>query len=144
MGVIGDRAVGFWITVRGGLARHAPPMMAALAVALAFQFPLSSLWQGSTYAISPQAAADNAAMAVVPDGATVQTTLNLLAPLAARTDTFWLGNAGNPLTEYIVFDGKNSGYSPAPANVPAFIHQLYPTAGYQQIFSRSDVYVFRR
>jgi hypothetical protein len=28
--------------------------------------------------------------------------------------------------------------------VPAFIAQLYPTAGYRQIFSRSDVYVFRR
>ena len=119
-------------------------MMAAVAVALAFQFPLSGLWQGSTYTISPHVAADNAAMAVVPDGATVQTTLNLLAPLAARTDTFWIGTAGNPLTEYLVFDGKNSGYSPAPANVPAFIAQLYPTAGYQQIFDRSDVYVFRR
>ena len=140
----GDRAVGLWITARGALARHGPPMMAAVAVALAFQFPLSELWQGSTYTISPQVAADNAAMAVVPDGATVQTTLNLLAPLAARTDTFWLGNAGNPLTEYLVFDGKNSGYSPAPANVPAFIAQLYPTAGYRQIFDRSDVYVFRR
>ena len=119
-------------------------MMAAIAVALAFQFPLSSLWHGSTYTISPQVAADNAAMAVVPDGATVQTTLNLLAPLAARTDTFWIGNAGNPLTQYIVFDGKNSGYTPAPANVPAFIAELYPTAGYTQVFERSDVYVFRR
>jgi uncharacterized membrane protein len=144
LGVIGDRAVGLWITARGGLARHGPPMMAAVAVALAFQFPLSDLWQGSTYTISPHVAAENAAMAVVPDGATVQTTLNLLAPLAARTDTFWLGTAGNPLTEYLVFDGKNSGYSPAPANVPAFIAQLYPTARYQQIFDRSDVYVFRR
>jgi len=132
------------ISLRGGLARHGAPMMAAVAVALAFQFPLSGLWQGSTYAISPHVAADDAAMAVVPDGATVQTTLNLLAPLAARTDTFWIGNAGNPLTEYLVFDGKNSGYSPAPANIPAFIAELYPTAGYHQIFDRDDVYVFRR
>jgi uncharacterized membrane protein len=130
--------------LRGGLARHGAPMMAAIAVALAFQFPLSTLWQGSTYVISPQAAADNAALAVVPDGVTVQTTLNMLAPLAARTDTFWIGNAGNPLTQYIVFDGKNSGYTPAPGNVPAFIAELYPTAGYTQIFARGDVYVFRR
>ena len=143
-GVLGARVGGLGISLRDGLARHAPPMMAAIAVALAFQFPLSDLWQGSTYQVSPQAAADNAAMAVVPDGATVQTTLNLLAPLAARADTFWLGNAGNPLTEYLVFDGKNSGYTPAPTNVPAFIAQLYPTAGYQQIFDRDDVYVFRR
>jgi uncharacterized membrane protein len=130
--------------LRSGLARHGAPMMAAIAVALAFQFPLSTLWHGSTYLISPQVAADNAAMAVVPNGATVQTTLNLLAPLAARTDTFWIGNAGNPRTQYIVFDGKNSGYTPAPANIPAFIAQLYPGAGYTQVFERSDVYVFRR
>jgi uncharacterized membrane protein len=143
-GVLVDRVGGLWISARDGLARHAAPMMAALAVALAFQFPLSYLWQGSTYTISPHVAADNAAMAVVPDGATVQTTLNLLAPLAARTDTFWIGTAGNPLTEYLVFDGKNSGYSPVPTNVPAFIAELYPTAGYQQIFDRNDVYVFRR
>jgi uncharacterized membrane protein len=130
--------------ISDGLARHAAPMMAAVAVALAFQFPLSGLWQGSTYTISPHVAADNAAMAVVPDGATVQTTLDLLAPLAARTDTFWIGTAGNPLTEYLVFDGDNSGYSPVPDNVPAFIAHLYPTAGYQQIFDRDDVYVFRR
>ena len=144
VGRLGDRVGGLWISLRDGLARHAAPMMAAIAVALAFQFPLSDLWQGSTYAISPHVVADNAAMAVVPDGATVQTTLNLLAPLAARTDTFWIGNAGNPLTEYLVFDGENSGYSPVPANAPAFIAELYPSAGYQQIFDRDDVYVFRR
>jgi uncharacterized membrane protein len=130
--------------LRAGLARHGAPMMAAIAVALAFQFPLATLWHGSTYTISPQVDADNAAMAIVPDGVTVQTTLNLLAPLAARTDTFWIGNAGNPLTQYIVFDGKNSGYSPAPANIPAFIAELYPAAGYTEVFERSDVYVFRR
>jgi len=119
-------------------------MMLAVTVALAFQFPLSSLWQGSTYEISPHVAAADAAMAQVPDGATVQTTLNLLAPLAARTDTFWIGNGGNPITQYVVFDGQNSGYSPEPKSVPAFIKQLYPKDGYVQIFERDQVYVFRR
>jgi len=140
----GRRGSGLPARVRSGLVRHGAPMMAAVTVALAFQFPVSTLWHGSTYTISPQVEADDAAMAVVPDGATVVTTLNLLAPLAARTDTFWIGNAGNPLTTYIVFDGKNSGYVPAPANVPAFIAQLYPHAGYVLLFARSDVYVFRR
>jgi uncharacterized membrane protein len=144
MGVLGGRVGGLGSSIRGGLARHGPPMMAAVAVALAFQFPLSDLWQGSTYTISPHVAAEKAAMAVVPDGVTVQSTLTLLAPLAARTDTFWIGNAGNPLTRYIVFDGENSGYNPVPKNIPAFIAELYPTAGYRQVFLRNDVYVFRR
>jgi uncharacterized membrane protein len=144
LGGLGGRVGRLGGSLRGGLARHAPPMMAAVAVALAFQFPLSGLWQGSTYTISPHVAAEKAAMAVVPDGVTVQSTLGLLAPLAARTDTFWIGNAGNPITQYIVFDGENSGYSPVPKNIPAFIAGLYPSAGYHQVFNRSDVYVFRR
>jgi uncharacterized membrane protein len=124
--------------------RHGGAMMAAVAVALAFQFPLSDLWHGATYTLDAHVAAADAAMAVVPDGATVQTTLDLLAPLGARTDTFWIGNAGNPVTRYIVFDGPDSGYSPAITNVPKFIAQLYPHDGYVAVFDRDGVYVFRR
>jgi uncharacterized membrane protein len=127
-----------------GTARHGGAMMALAAVALAFQFPLCDLWHGSTYQLGPHVAAADAAMAAVPDDATVQTTLDLLAPLAARTDTFWIGTAGNPLTQYVVFDGTDSGYSPAITNVPAFIKMLYPRDGYVQVFERDDVYVFRR
>jgi hypothetical protein len=119
-------------------------MMAAVAVALAFQFPLSNLWHSSTYTLDAHVAAADAAMAVVPDGATVQTTLDLLAPLAARTDTFWIGNAGNPVTQYIVFDGDDSGYSPPQTDVPQFIADQYPQDGYVKVFDRDDVYVYRR
>jgi len=83
-------------------------------------------------------------MAKVPDGATVTTTLDLLAPLAARTDTFWIGNSGNPATEYIVFDGTDSGYSPEPASVPAFVASQHPGITYNVIYDTGGVYVFRR
>ena len=83
-------------------------------------------------------------MARVPDGATVTTTLDLLAPLAARTDTFWIGNPGNPDTAYIVFDGTDSGYSPEPANVPAFVASQHPRTRYSVIYDTGDIYVFRR
>ncbi|HSZ40436.1 MAG TPA: DUF2079 domain-containing protein [Trebonia sp.] len=134
-----------WRQVTTAASRHGAAMMVAVSFAMAFQFPLSSLWHGSTYTISSHVQADNAAMARVPDGATVTTTLTLLAPLAARTDTFWIGNAGNPLTSYIVFDGETSGYSPAPSNVTQFIEQqLYRNDGYRQVFEDDDVYVFER
>jgi len=132
---------GRWHAAQAGARRYGAAMMVAIAVVLAFQFPLSTLWNASTYRISPHVQAAEAAMAHVPDGATVLTTLDLLAPLAARTDTFWIGNSGNPQTQYIVFDG---GYSPAPANVPAFIASLYPPHTYTEIFAAGDVYVFRR
>jgi uncharacterized membrane protein len=126
-----------------GARRYGAAMMLAIAVPLAFQFPLSKLWNAQTYSIGAHVQAAEAAMAKVPDGATVQTTLDLLAPLAARTETFWIGNSGNPRTQYIVFDGLDSGYSPAITNVPAFIAGLYPDHAYTQVFEDGDVYVFR-
>jgi uncharacterized membrane protein len=127
-----------------GAQHYGPAMMLAIAVPLAFQFPLNDLWNAQTYRVSPHVEAADAAMARVPGGATVQATLDLLAPLAARTDVFWIGNAGNPVTQYIVFDGVDSDYSPAVSNIPAFIAQLYPHHVYTQIFESGDVYVFRR
>jgi uncharacterized membrane protein len=135
---------GLWRAALAGARRYGAAMMVAIAVPLAFQFPLNQLWNAQTYRISPHVAAADAAMAQVPDGASVLTTLDLLAPLAARTDTYWLGNSGNPQTQYIVFDGPDSGYSPAIKNVPAFIASLYPPHTYRQIYVSGGVYVFRR
>ena len=134
---------GAWRAAEAGARRYGAAMMVAIAVPLAFQFPLNQLWNAQTYQVSPHVAAAEAAMAQVPDGATVLTTLDLLAPLAARTDTFWIGNSGNPQAQYIVFDGVDSDYSPAIKDVPAFIASLYPPRTYTEIFSSGDVYVFR-
>ncbi|MGH3150279.1 MAG: DUF2079 domain-containing protein, partial [Streptosporangiaceae bacterium] len=129
--------------IRTAVRRYAAALMVVIAVPVAFQFPLSDLWHAQTYQVSPHVAADQEAMARVPDGASVLTTLGLLAPLAARTDTYWIGNSGNPQTQYIVFDGPNSGYSPAVKDVPAFIAGLYPPHTYTEIFAADGVYVFR-
>jgi uncharacterized membrane protein len=130
--------------LNAAISRHGAAAMLAIAVALVFQFPVSSLWQPSTYRLGAHVTDATAAMARVPDGATVTTTLDLLAPLAARTDTFWIGNPGNPSTAYIVFDGTDSGYSPEPASIPAFVASQHPGVTYNVIYDTGDVYVFRR
>ena len=79
--------------VAGQAERHGAAMMLAICGALAFQFPLASLWSPQTYQLGPHVAAARAAMALVPDGSTVATDIDLLAPLGARADAFWLGNA---------------------------------------------------
>jgi uncharacterized membrane protein len=119
--------------------------MLALAAGLAFQFPLSSLWTPATYSLGPHVAAENAAMARVPNGATVSTDLDLLAPLAARTDTFWLGNlSANPVTQYVVFDTQSTDFQPPPSNVLTFVEGLERGTPFQQIYEQDGVYVFRR
>jgi uncharacterized membrane protein len=130
--------------VTSTIERHGAVAMLAIAAALIFQFPLSGLWQPSTYHLGAHQADMRAAIATVPDGATVTTTLDLLAPLADRTDTFWIGNAGNPDTQYIVFDGTDSGYEPEPADIPAFVASQHRHARYQVIFEQGDIYVFQR
>jgi uncharacterized membrane protein len=131
---------------RLGLAmlRHGPAAMLAICGALAFQFPLSNLWNPQAYAIDGQVRAADAAMARVPDGVTVETDLGLLAPLAARTDTFWLGTPGNPPPQYIVFDSGSTDFQPPPASVPGFISTRHPGVTYREIFRDDGVYVFRR
>ncbi len=105
--------------------RYGAATMLGIAAALAFQFPLSSAVDPADLHIGPHVAAENAAMARVPDGATVATDLDLLAPLAARTDTFWLGNFGtNPPTQYIVFDNQNTDWQPPRSNVLSFVESL--------------------
>ena len=125
--------------------QHGAAVMLAIAAALAFQFPLSSLWNPQTYTIGPHVAAARAAMAQVPDGAQVATDLDLLAPLAARTDTYWLGNsATNPATTYVVFDTASTDWQPPPRNVLTFIEGLNHGARYRRIYVKDGVYVFIR
>jgi uncharacterized membrane protein len=127
------------------LARHGAALMVGIAAALAFQFPLSYLWAPQTYSIDQHVAAARAAMARVPDGATVATDLDLLAPLAARTDTFWLGNfSTNPATRYIVFDTASTDWQPPPSNVLTFVEGLNHGVRYRQIYVNDGVYVFIR
>jgi uncharacterized membrane protein len=126
------------------VARYGAAVMVVIAAWLAFRFPLDGLWNSQTYQISAHVSAEDAAMARVPDGVTVEATLSMLAPLAARDDTYWIGTSPNPAPQYIVFDNDDSGWYPPPTNVLQFVEQRHPGYEYQRIFTGNNVYVFRR
>jgi uncharacterized membrane protein len=129
----------------GGLvARYGAAVMVIVAAWMAFRFPLAGLWSSQTYVITPHVSAEAAAIAKVPDGVTVEATLSLLAPLAARDNTYWIGTSPNPAPQYIVFDNDDSGWSPPPTNVLTFVDQRHPGYQYVRIFLDNNVYVFRR
>jgi hypothetical protein len=125
------------------MARYGAVVMVVVAGWLAFRFPLDGLWSSQTYLITPHVSAEDAAIARVPDGVTVEATLSMLAPLAARDDTYWIGTSPNPAPQYIVFDNDDSGWSPL-SNVLKFVEQRHPGYQYQRIFLDNNVYVFRR
>src|SRR5215831_8076159 len=141
----GQRRAPPWLPAPGeAVARYGAVVMVVIAGWLAFRFPLDTLWSAQTYEITPHVNAEDAAMARVPDGVTVEATLTMLAPLAARDDTYWIGTTPNPPPAYVVFDADNSGWSPPPSNVLAFVEQRHRGYAYQQIFVDDHVYVFRR
>jgi len=118
--------------------------MAAFAIVLAFRFPVAGQWSPQTYQISAHVRAERAAVAMVPAGTTVESTLTMLAPLASRDTTFWIGTAGNPVPRYIVYDATSSGYAKPPTDILGFVDQRHPGVMYQMIFKLDKVYVFRR
>jgi uncharacterized membrane protein len=126
------------------VARYGAAVMVVIAGWLALRFPLDTLWSSQTYDISSHVSAEDAAMARVPNGVTVEATLSMLAPLAARDDTYWIGITPNPAPDYVVFDETNSGWSPPPANVLTFIEQRHPGWAYLRVFTDDGVDVFRR
>jgi len=128
----------------GRAARYAAVAMAAIAALLAFGFPLASLWSPRTYQVTPHVRAEREALALIPAGTTVESTLTMLAPLAARDRATWVGTAGNPVPRYIAFDAGNSGYAHPPADVPGFVNSRYPGVTYRTIFKADGVYLFRR
>ena len=125
------------------VARYAAIVMVVIAGWTAFRVPLDGLWNSQTYAITPHVSAEDAAMAKVPDGVTVESTLTMLAPLAARDETYWIGTSPNPAPQYIVFDNDDSGWAPA-SNVLQFVEQRHTGYEYARIFLDNNVYVFRR
>ena len=141
----GRRRAPPWLPAPGeAVARYGAVAMVVIAGWLAFRFPLDTLWSAQTYEITPHVSAEEAAMARVPDGVTVEATLSMLAPLAARDDAYWIGNTPNPPPAYVVFDADNSGWNQPPSNVLAFVEQRHRGYAYQRIFVDDHVYVFRR
>jgi uncharacterized membrane protein len=127
------------------VVRYSPALMLAIALGLCIWAPVKYLFQPQTYTISDHVRAEDAAMAKVPGGATVEATGAMAAPLAARADVFYARDPSNPAPPYIVIDPKDYyAQPPIGANIGQWVRQDHPDARYQQIFSRDGVYVFRR
>jgi uncharacterized membrane protein len=127
------------------VVRYSPALMLAVALGLCIWAPVKYLFQPQTYTISQHVRTEEAAMAKVPDGATVEATEGMEAPLATRADVFYARDPRNPAPQYIVIDPKDY-YTQPPIgeNIGQWIKQDHPDASYQQIFSQDGVYVFRR
>lgn len=130
--------------VSDAMQRHGAVAMLAVAVALVPQFAYGQFFDPGTFTFDARTQALNHAMSLVPDGVSVETTLNMLAPLGARDDAYWVGNS-NPATDYVVFDSVESGFSPPVSNVLQFEEQRHPGTSYKIIYEDQwGIYVLQK
>jgi uncharacterized membrane protein len=141
------RSTGPSLQRRGAAAivRYSPALMLAIALGLCFWAPAKHLFQSQTYTVSQHVRTENAAMAKVPDGATVEATQGMEATLAARTDVFYARDPANPAPEYIAIDSTDYyAQPPIGGDIGQWVKRDHPDASYQQVFSQDHVYIFRR
>ncbi len=79
------------------------------------------------------------------------TDIDLLAPLGARADAFWLGNAatwlghgGNPATQYVVYDDTAADLPTPSGTALSYVESLSRGARYRQIYQQNGIFVFVR
>lgn len=132
--------------VSGAMSRHGAVAMLAVSFALAPQFAYSQLFDPNTFTFDARTDALSHAISLVPDGVTVETTINMLAPLGARDDAFWVGNPAPPVApEYVVFDQVVSGFNPPITDVKGFEQQRHPGTTYQIVYQDGfGIYVLHR
>jgi uncharacterized membrane protein len=132
--------------VSGAMSRHGAVAMLAVSFALVPQFAYNQLFDPNTFTFDARTQALSHAMSLVPDGVTVETTINMLAPLAARDDTYWVGNTAAPAApDYVVFDQVVSGFSPAITDVLGFEQQRYQGTTYKIVYQDGfGIYVLHK
>jgi uncharacterized membrane protein len=85
-------------------AAHVPTATVAMALVLCLQFPLASLLKSQTWRPSTDARAAQAVMALIPQGAGVETNMGLITHLATRDHVYWFGTVGTAVPDYVLID----------------------------------------
>jgi uncharacterized membrane protein len=131
-----------WLRIYG---RVAVPITVAFAIVMIPQQPLGQLGQASSYTLPSRYQEAETAMAMVPDGATVSSDLTFMAYLANRTTVYWIGNPGNPPTDYVLLDQFSGAWGAnPPTDVASYADETMPGATYKTIYSSDGIQLAER
>ena len=106
-------------------SRYAPVVGLTATLMLASQLPLWQLTNPGQHFAGTRAPAARATLAVVPDGAVVETDVGLMSYLVDRTDVYYLGNQ-NPVPEYLLIDRYSGGTPQEWGDVLQVAQLLHP------------------
>ncbi|HLV57103.1 MAG TPA: DUF2079 domain-containing protein [Actinotalea caeni] len=123
------------------------PLMAGAAVVVALalvpQFPLWRLVDGDYWRPGVRPAGASAALAAVPDGATVVSDITLMAYLAPRTEVYWMGNE-NPVPDYVVlYQGAGIYGGEPPESAEGWAEARFPGEDFTQVLAVDGFLVAR-
>ena len=95
--------------------RLAAVVAAGFTVAMLVKSPLASLVDPDFYDPPPRAAAAERVLALIPDGASVDTDIGLMTHLTTDHDVTWIGTPGNATPDYVLLDLGSPIASPPDA-----------------------------
>ena len=139
-----ERLLGSGLRLLRGYGRAAPVVMVLVSAALLPSFPLGDLARPSTYEVPEHAAAGAAALATIPPGSSVTTDLGLIVRLATEHRAYWVGNDGNPATDYVAIRADHGWGPDGPTDAAEYAELLYPGHTYETVFDDGGYQVARR
>ena len=129
-----------WAPLRG-YARAAPTLVLLVALFLTTRYSFRDLVNPASYQPSPRAQAAERVLSRIPDGATVETDLGLIAKLTHRTRVFWAGNAAPVVPQFalIAHWDEKQPYEPVK-----WAESLHPGRKYVLDYAESGYTLLRR
>ena len=140
-GVVRAR-LGRWRPLRW-YARAAPALALLVGLFLCTRYPFRDLVDPATYQPSPRAKAAERILSEIPDGATVETDLGLIAKLTNRTRVFWIGGAAPVVPQFVLID-DNAGWNPPLPDPVQYAESLHPGTTYVLVNDDDGYALMRR
>jgi uncharacterized membrane protein len=139
-GVLRARRDG-WRPLRG-YARAAPALALVVGLVLCTRYPFRDLVDPATYRPSARAQGADRVLAKIPDDATVETDLGLIARLTHRTRVFFVGKASPVVPQFVLI--SNTGQDPRMVDPVRYAQDLHPGQRYLLVHDLDGYTLVRR
>jgi uncharacterized membrane protein len=123
-------------------ARHGAVIVATFAIAISNQLPLFELRNPEKWSIGERQESAERILAAVPKGASVGTDVSLMSYLTSGRQVYYIGQAGNPVVDYLVIDTIGGGWSD-PINVVEYGGQIHPGSRWELVLDENGYQVAR-
>ena len=122
-------------------ARAAPTLALLIGVFLCTRYPFRDLVNPATYQPSPRAQAAERILSRIPDGATVETDLGLIAKLTHRTRVFFVGSAAPVVPQFVLIAQPDENQARDPVK---YAETLHPGKTYALVYVEDGYTLVRR